>query len=45
MRGGDGLFEVEPVELEPTEKKRPQGRPAVDKRFRAFDPSNPPKKK
>jgi transposase len=34
MRGGDGLFEVEPVE-----KKQPQGRPAgVDKRFRAFDP-------
>jgi transposase len=34
MRGGDGLFEVEPVE-----KKQPQGRgAAVDKRFRAFDP-------
>ncbi|KOV66468.1 transposase, partial [Streptomyces sp. AS58] len=34
MSGGDGLFEVEPVE-----KKRPQGRPAtVDKTFRAFDP-------
>ncbi|MDH6134851.1 transposase [Kitasatospora sp. MAA4] len=34
MRGGDGLFEVEPVE-----KKQPQDRPAaVDKRFRAFDP-------
>lgn len=34
MRGGDGLFEVEPVE-----KKRPEGRPAaVDKTFRAFDP-------
>jgi transposase len=34
MRGGDGLFEVEPVE-----KRQPQGRPAaVDKRFRAFDP-------
>jgi hypothetical protein len=34
MGGGDGLFEVDPVE-----KKRPQGRPAaVDKTFRAFDP-------
>jgi transposase len=34
MRGGDGLFEVEPVE-----KRQPQGRgAAVDKRFRAFDP-------
>lgn len=34
MRGGDGLFEVEPVE-----KKRSRGRPAaVDKTFRAFDP-------
>ena len=34
MRGGDGLFEVEPVE-----KKQPQGRAvAVDKQFRAFDP-------
>lgn len=34
MRGGDGLFEVEPVE-----KQQPQGRPVgVDKRFRAFDP-------
>jgi transposase len=34
MRGGDGLFEVEPVG-----KKQPQGRPAaVDKTFRAFDP-------
>ncbi|MDI9889225.1 hypothetical protein QMZ92_34070 [Streptomyces sp. HNM0645] len=34
MRGGDGLFEVEPVG-----KKRPQGRPSsVDKTFRAFDP-------
>src|SRR5882757_1297429 len=34
MRGGGGLFEVEPVE-----KKRSGGRPtAVDKRFRAFDP-------
>jgi transposase len=34
MRDRDGLFEVEPVE-----KKQPQGRPAgVDKRFRAFDP-------
>ncbi len=33
MRGGDGLFEVEPVE------KRSPGRPAaVDKTFRAFDP-------
>jgi transposase len=34
MRGEDGLFEVEPVE-----KRRPQGRPAAaDKTFRAFDP-------
>jgi transposase len=34
MRGGDGLFEVKPVE-----KRQPQGRgAAVDKRFRAFDP-------
>ncbi len=34
MRGGDGLFELEPVD-----KKRPRGRPAaVDKTFRAFDP-------
>lgn len=34
MRGGGGLFEVEPVE-----KRQPQGRrAAVDKRFRAFDP-------
>ncbi|MFF4796748.1 IS1182 family transposase [Streptomyces sp. NPDC001276] len=34
MRGGDGLFDVEPVK-----KERPQGRPAtVDKTFRAFDP-------
>lgn len=33
MRGGDGLFEVEPVE-----KKRPMGPAAVDKTFRAFDP-------
>jgi hypothetical protein len=34
MRGGDGLFEVEPVE-----NKRPQARPAaVDKTFRALDP-------
>jgi transposase len=34
MRGGDGLFEVEPVE-----GSRPDGRAAgVDKRFRAFDP-------
>ncbi|GAA1244020.1 hypothetical protein GCM10009646_34650 [Streptomyces aureus] len=34
MRGGDGLFEVEPVE-----NKRPQARQAaVDKTFRAFDP-------
>jgi hypothetical protein len=34
MRGGDGLFEVEPVE-----KKRSGGRPAaVDKTFRAFAP-------
>jgi hypothetical protein len=34
MSGGDGLFEIEPVE-----KKRPQGRPAAaDKTFRAFDP-------
>jgi transposase len=34
MRGGDGLFDVEPVE-----KRQPQGRgAAVDKRFRAFDP-------
>jgi transposase len=34
MSGGDGLFEVEPVE-----KKQALGRPAaVDKRFRAFDP-------
>ena len=34
MRGGDGLFEVEPAG-----KKRPQGRPAaVDKTFRAFAP-------
>lgn len=34
MRGGDGLFEVEPVE-----EQQPQGRPVgVDKRFRAFDP-------
>lgn len=34
VRGGDGLFEVEPVE-----KKRSRGRPAaVDKTFRAFDP-------
>ncbi|WP_456318838.1 hypothetical protein [Actinacidiphila oryziradicis] len=34
MRGGDGLFEVEPVE-----GNRPDGRAAaVDKRFRAFDP-------
>lgn len=34
MRDGDGLFEVEPVE-----KRQPQGRPAaVDKRFRSFDP-------
>jgi transposase len=34
MRGGDGLFEVEPVE-----KRQPQGGPVgVDKRFRAFDP-------
>lgn len=33
MRGGDGLFEVEPVE-----KQQAQGRPVgVDKRFRAFD--------
>lgn len=33
-RGGDGLFEVEPVE-----QKQSQGRPAaVDKRFGAFDP-------
>lgn len=32
--GGDGLFEVGPVEM-----KRLQGRrAAVDKRFRAFDP-------
>ncbi|WP_327425304.1 hypothetical protein OG763_20440 [Streptomyces sp. NBC_01230] len=32
--GGDGLFEVEPVE-----KRRSQGRgAAVDKRFRTFDP-------
>jgi transposase len=34
MSGGDGLFEVEPVE-----KKQPRGRAAgVDKTFRAFDP-------
>lgn len=34
MRGGDGLFEVEPVE-----KQQPQSPPVgVDKRFRAFDP-------
>jgi transposase len=34
MRGGDGLFEVEPVETRPS-----QGRgAAVDKRFRAFNP-------
>lgn len=34
MRGGDGLFEVEPVE-----NRRSRGRPAVvDKTFRAFDP-------
>jgi transposase len=34
MDGGDGLFEVEPVE-----SKQPRGRAAgVDKRFRAFDP-------
>jgi hypothetical protein len=34
VRGGDGLFEVEPVE-----PKRQQARPAaVDKRFRAFNP-------
>lgn len=34
MRGGYGLFEVEPIE-----KKRSPGRPAaVDKTFRAFDP-------
>jgi transposase len=34
MRDGDGLFDVEPGE-----KKQPQGRPAaVDKTFRAFDP-------
>jgi hypothetical protein len=34
MCGGNGLFEVEPVE-----KRQPQGRgAAVDKRFRAFDP-------
>lgn len=34
MRGGDGLFELEPVG-----KRRPQARPAaVEKRFRAFDP-------
>jgi transposase len=34
MRGEDGLFEAEPVEV-----KRPQRRPAaVDKTFRAFDP-------
>ena len=34
MRGGDGLFDVEPVET-----RQPQGRvAAVDKRFRAFDP-------
>jgi hypothetical protein len=38
MSGGDGLFEIEPVE-----KKRPQGRPAaVDKTFRAFDPHQGP---
>jgi transposase len=35
MHGGDGLFEVEPVE----KKRSQQGRPgAVDKTFRAFDP-------
>ena len=34
MRGGDGLFEVEPVETRPS---RGCGA-AVDKRFRAFDP-------
>jgi hypothetical protein len=34
MRGGDGLFEVEPVG-----KKRPMGPAvAVDKTFRPFDP-------
>jgi transposase len=34
MHGGDGLFEVEPME-----GKQPRGRVApVDKRFRAFDP-------
>ncbi|MFG3590736.1 IS1182 family transposase [Streptomyces sp. NPDC047990] len=34
MRGGDGLFEVEPAG-----KRQQQGRPAaVDKQFRAFDP-------
>jgi len=34
MRGGDGLFEVEPVAT-----RQPRGRgAAVDKRFRAFDP-------
>ncbi len=34
MRGGDGLFEVEPVE-----KKRSEGRPAaVDRSIQAFDP-------
>ncbi|MGW7005864.1 hypothetical protein ACWGCW_24420 [Streptomyces sp. NPDC054933] len=34
MRGGDGLFEVEPGV-----KQQPQGRPAgVDKRLSAFDP-------
>ncbi len=33
MRGGDGLFEVEPCR-----GIEPQGRPtAVDKQFRAFD--------
>jgi transposase len=38
MRSGDGLFEVEPVE-----KGQPQGRgPAVDKRFRVFDPHQVP---